>query len=45
MRNEDPIYAKTPENPPQCHVPLKVVTNEKRGGSGSWQVFEGGTGP
>jgi hypothetical protein len=24
---------------------LKVVTNEKWGGSESWQVFEGGTGP
>jgi hypothetical protein len=26
-------------------TPLKVVTNEKLGGSRSWQVFEDGTGP
>ena len=28
---EDPISAKTPENPPHCHVPLKTgLCNETR---------------
>jgi hypothetical protein len=33
-----------PKNSHAC-VPLKVVTNEKRGESRSWQVFKDGTGP
>jgi hypothetical protein len=25
---EEPISAKTPENPPHCHVPLNETSNE-----------------
>jgi hypothetical protein len=26
---EEPISAKTPENPPHCHVPLMGLTSKK----------------